>query len=219
MRGKGTVFRPSFQNITFELMKRVPTFVLASASPARRQLLQRAGIEPVVHPSNFDESQVKAANPAEFVQILAQSKVEVIAPKFSDALLMGCDSVLALNCEIYGKPADPAEAIARWQQMRGRVGELYTGHALIDQMQQKTLVRCQVTRVFFAQVSDRQIEAYAASGEPMHCAGCFAIDGRGGLFVEKLEGCHSNVIGLSLPLLRQMLSELDYDVTDFWQSR
>ncbi|NJO75302.1 MAG: septum formation inhibitor Maf [Leptolyngbyaceae cyanobacterium RM1_406_9] len=198
-------------------MKRVPAFVLASASPARRQLLQSAGIEPMIQPSNFDESQVQATNPAEFVQILAQRKAEVVAPKFKDALVMGCDSVLALNCEIYGKPTDAAEAIARWQQMRGRVGELYTGHALIDQMQQKKLVRCQVTRVFFAQVSDRQIESYVATGEPMNCAGCFAIDGRGGLFVEKLEGCHSNVIGLSLPLLRQMLGELGYDVVDFWQ--
>jgi septum formation protein len=198
-------------------MKRVPAFVLASASPARRQLLLSAGIEPMIQPSNFDESQVQATNPAEFVQILAQRKAEVVAPKFKDALVMGCDSVLALNCEIHGKPADVAEAIARWQQMRGRVGELYTGHALIDQTQQKTLVRCQMTRVFFAQVSDRQIESYVATGEPMNCAGCFAIDGGGGLFVEKLEGCHSNVIGLSLPLLRQMLGELGYDVVDFWQ--
>jgi len=198
-------------------MKCVPTFVLASASPARRQLLQNAGIEPVVQPSNFDESQVQATNPAEFVQILAQCKAEAVATQFKDALVMGCDSVLALNCEIHGKPANKTEAIARWQQMRGRVGELYTGHALIDQTQQKTLVRCQVTRVCFAQVSDRQIEAYISTGEPMNCAGCFAIDGRGSLFVEKLEGCHTNVIGLSLPLLRQMLAELGYDVVDFWR--
>lgn len=199
-------------------MKRVPTFVLASASPARRQLLQSAGIEPIVQPSDFDESQIQATNPAEFVQLLAQRKAEVVAQKFNNALVLGCDSVLALNCEIHGKPANPAEAIARWQQMRGKVGELYTGHALIDQAQQKTLVRCQVTRVFFAQVSDRQIEAYVSTGEPLNCAGCFAIDGRGGLFVEKLEGCHTNVIGLSLPLLRQMLGELGYDVVNFWQS-
>ena len=198
-------------------MRSVPTFVLASASPARLSLLRGAGIEPIVQPSNFDESQVKATNPAEFVQVLAQSKAERVASDFSNALILGCDSVLALNCEIHGKPANTAEAIARWQQMRGRVGELYTGHALIDQAHLKTRVRCQVTRVFFAQLSDRQIEAYIATGEPLNCAGCFAIDGKGGLFVEKLEGCHTNVIGLSLPLLRQMLGELGYDVIDFWQ--
>jgi septum formation protein len=194
----------------------IPTLVLASASPARRRLLQTAGIDPVVCPSDFDESQVQAKNPTELVQVLAQGKAEMVAPQFTDALILGCDSVLALNCEIFGKPANGAEAIARWKQMRGLVGELYTGHVLIDQTQAKTLVRCQVTRVQFAQVSDRQIEAYVATGEPLSCAGCFALEGRGGLFVEKIEGCHSNVIGLSLPLFRQMLAELSHDVTDFW---
>jgi septum formation protein len=102
--------------------------------------------------------------------------------------------------------------------MRGRVGQLYTGHCLIDQPQQKTLVRAQVTQVHFANVSDREIEAYVATGEPLQCAGCFALEGRGGLFVERLEGCHSNVIGLSLPLLRQMLVDLQYEVVNFWLS-
>jgi septum formation protein len=87
---------------------------------------------------------------------------------------------------------------------------------LIDQTQQKTLVRYRVTWVHFAQVSDREIAAYIATGEPLNCAGCFALEGKGGLFVEKLEGCHTNVIGLSLPLLRQMLAELGYEVTGFW---
>jgi septum formation protein len=129
---------------------------------------------------------------------------------------MGCDSVLLLNGEIHGKPANVEEAIARWQQMSGQVGELYTGHAIIDQTQEQTLVRTQVTRVYFAQMSDRAIKSYVATGEPLKCAGAFALEGRGGLFVDKIEGCHSNVIGLSLPLLRQMLSQFGYEVTDFW---
>lgn len=195
----------------------IPTFVLASASPARRRLLQSAGIEPVVCPSDFDESQIKLSTPESLVQTLAQRKAETVAPQFESALVLGCDSVLLANGEIYGKPADPAEAIARWQKMRGTVGDLYTGHALIDLSKARTLVRCQVTRVYFAPVSDRAIEAYVATGEPLNCAGCFALEGRGGLFVEKLEGCHSNVIGLSLPLLRLLLDQLGYDVTDFWQ--
>ncbi|MBD2464786.1 septum formation inhibitor Maf [Oscillatoria sp. FACHB-1407] len=194
----------------------LPPFVLASASPARRRLLQNVGIEPIVQPSHFDEDQIQVNNPAEYVKVLAHSKAKTVAPQFPQALVLGCDSILALNSEIHGKPADAAEAIARWQQMRGRVGELYTGHALIDGTQDKTIVRCQVTQVQFAQVSDRQIEAYVATGEPLHCAGCFAIEGRGGFFVEGIQGCHTNVIGLSLPLLRQMLSDLGYDATDFW---
>ena len=195
---------------------KVPSFVLASASPARRRLLQTAGIEPIVRVSDFDESQIKLSDPKQLVNTLAQSKAEVVAAEFESALIMGCDSVLFVNGEIYGKPVDVTEAIARWQKMRGQIGELYTGHALIDLSQNQTLVRCQVTRVYFAQISDRAIEAYVATGEPLKCAGGFALEGRGGLFVEKLEGCHSNVIGLSLPLLRQMLADLGYDVIDFW---
>lgn len=194
----------------------IPTFVLASASPARRRLLQSAGIEPVVCPSDFDESQIQLSDPAELVQTLALRKAQTVAPQFESALIMGCDSVLLVNGKIYGKPANSGEAIARWQKMRGNQGDLYTGHALIDLPHSRTLVRCQVTRVYFAQISDRAIEAYVATTEPLKCAGCFALEGRGGLFVEKIEGCHSNVIGLSLPLLRQMLEQVGYDVTDFW---
>ena len=195
----------------------VPTFVLASASPARRRLLQNAGIEPVVRQSDFDESQVQLSDPVPLVETLALRKAQTVAKQLSDALVLGCDSVLSVGGEIHGKPANPEEAIARWQQMRGTVGVLYTGHALIDLAQDKTLVRCGITKVYFANVSDHAIAAYVATKEPLNCAGCFALEGRGGLFVEKLEGCHSNVIGLSLPLLRQMLGELGYDVTDFWQ--
>jgi septum formation protein len=207
---------PNAQHLTPNTQHPIP-FILASASPARRRLLQNAGIDPIVYPSHFDEDQVKISNPAEFVKVLAQGKAEAVAPKFSQGLVLGCDSILALNGEIHGKPANAAEAIARWRQMRGRVGELYTGHALIDTNQNKILVQCRVTLVHFAQVSDRQIEAYVATGEPLNCAGCFALEGHGGLFVEKIDGCHSNVIGLSLPLLRQMLTDLGYDVIDFWQ--
>ncbi|MBW4558974.1 MAG: septum formation inhibitor Maf [Trichormus sp. ATA11-4-KO1] len=195
----------------------MPQFVLASASPARRRLLQTVGIEPIVRPSDFDESQIQLSDPAQLVQTLAQCKAETVVPQFASALIMGCDSVLAVNHEIYGKPADAAEAIARWQLMRGNFGDLYTGHVLIDLEKNRTLVKCQVTRVYFAQMSDRTIQAYVATGEPLKCAGAFALEGFGSLFVEKIVGCHSNVIGLSLPLLRQMLEELGYDVTDFWQ--
>jgi septum formation protein len=194
----------------------VPRFVLASASPARRRLLQNAGIESVVRVSDFDESQIQLSEPLDLVETLALKKAETVARELSDALVLGCDSVLSVRGEIYGKPANASEAIARWQLMRGTMGVLYTGHALIDLSQDKTVVRCGTTNVFFANVSDRAIEAYVATGEPLTCAGCFALEGRGGLFVEKLEGCHSNVIGLSLPLLRHMLRELGYDATDFW---
>ncbi|MDB9525664.1 Maf family protein [Oscillatoria sp. CS-180] len=191
-------------------------FVLASASIARRKLLTDAGISVYVCPSNFDEDQIQLADPAALVTALAKSKAEAVAPQFSNALVLGCDSVLAFQGKIYGKPETPDDAIARWHQMRGNIGELYTGHALIDTLRQQAVVRCRMTEVFFAQASDRQIEDYVATGEPLRCAGAFAIDGRGSVFIEKLNGCHTNVIGLSMPLLRQLIHELGYDITDFW---
>lgn len=199
-----------------------PTLVLASASPARHRLLESIGIHPMVQPSNFDESQVQSTDVTELVNTLAWGKAETIAQQLKQTIshtpqiVLGCDSVLAVNGEIHGKPAHAQEAMERWQQMRGQVGELYTGHALIDLTQEKQLIRCRVTRVHFATITDAEIAAYIATGEPLNCAGCFAIEAKGGLFIEKLEGCHTNVIGLSLPLLRVMFNELGYSVTDFW---
>ena len=195
---------------------KIPQFVLASASVARRRLLQTVGIDPIICPSDFDESQIQLNEPGELVQTLAQFKAETVVSQFPSALVMGCDSVLAINGKIYGKPADDQEAIARWQVMQGNFGDLYTGHVLIDTAQNRHLVKCQVTRVYFAKMSDRAIQAYVKTGEPLKCAGAFALEGYGSLFVEKIEGCHSNVIGLSLPLLREMIGELGYEVTDFW---
>lgn len=197
-------------------MNTIPDFILASASPARRKLLQMVGIEPTVCQSNFDESQIKLEDAIELVNTLAKCKAEVVADRFKNSLILGCDSVLTVNDRIYGKPESPQVAIARWQEMRGNTGILYTGHALLDLKQQQKIIRCGITKVYFADLSDRTIEAYVASGEPLKCAGSFALEGKGGLFVEKIEGCHSNVIGLSLPLLHQMLEELGYNVTNFW---
>lgn len=191
-------------------------FVLASASPARRQLLVSAGIQPFVCPSNFDEDQIQHSDPATLVQALATHKAQSVAPQFKESLVLGCDSVLAFGGQIYGKPETPAAAIARWQHMRGQVGELHTGHTLIDTAQDRQISRSQMTRVFFSHPTDAQLAAYVASGEPLRCAGAFAIDGKGSLFIEKLEGCHTNVIGLSMPMLRQLLDELGYSVADFW---
>ena len=196
---------------------KIPEFILASASPARRRLLQTVGIEPIVKASDFDESQIQIIDPAQLVKTLARCKAETVAPHFPSSLVMGCDSVLAIDGKIYGKPENAESAIARWNLMQGNFGDLYTGHVLIDNTQNQTIVECQVTRVYFAKMSDRAIQAYVNTGEPLKCAGAFALEGFGSLFVEKIEGCHSNVIGLSLPLLRQMIADLGYEITDFWQ--
>jgi len=194
----------------------IPPFVLASASPARRRLLETVGIKPIVRQSDFDESQIQLTDTILLVETLAQYKVETVANTVSQSLILGCDSLLVVNGESYGKPESAEVAIARWQTMRGQIGFLYTGHVLIDQTQEKTIIRSGITQVHFADIDDLTIKAYVKSKEPLQCAGAFAIEGKGGLFIEKIEGCHTNVIGLSLPLLRTMISELGYRITDFW---
>ena len=191
-------------------------FVLASASSARLKLLRMIGIEPIVHKSDYDESLINLPNPIELVNTLAEKKAEVVAQHYLDALVLGCDSLLEVEGEIYGKPENEEMAMARWQYMRGKIGKLYTGHALIETKNQHKIVQCGITDVYFADITDRQIEAYIATGEPLNCAGCFALEGKGGVFIEKIEGCHSNVIGLSLPLLRKMLRDLNCDISNFW---
>ncbi|ABG49657.1 maf protein [Trichodesmium erythraeum IMS101] len=203
---------------------KIPSVILASSSSARLRLLKTVGINPIVMPSNFDESTIKLKEPRQLVETLAQAKAETIAnsimkeklPEKQSNLILGCDSVLVIEDQIYGKPNDKQEAITRWQKMRGQVGQLYTGHALIDLSQNKTIVLCRMTKVHFSHVNDQEIEAYVATEEPLKCAGCFAIDGIGGLFIEKIDGCHTNVIGLSLPLFRVMLNNLGYQVSNFW---
>jgi septum formation protein len=135
------------------------------------------------------------------------------------ALVLGCDSVLAFDGQILGKPADAEDALKRWQAMRGRSGVLHTGHCLVELPGGRAAEHVASTVVHFADLSDAEIEAYVASGEPLWVAGAFTIDGLGGPFVERIEGDHTNVVGLSLPVLRRLLAELDLQITDFWRPR
>lgn len=194
----------------------MPPLVLASASPARRRLLLSVGLNPIVEASHFDESSLQFDSTPALVEGLALAKAQTVAPQFPQALVLGCDSLLLIDGQAQGKPHSQEEAIARWQQMRGRWGELYTGHALIDGVAGQTLLATGLTRVHFADVDDQTLGAYVATGEPLNCAGAFALEGRGGLLIEKIEGCYSNVIGLSLPLLRQLLTRLGYSPAQFW---
>ncbi|MFN3927887.1 MAG: Maf family protein [Pseudanabaenaceae cyanobacterium] len=191
-----------------------PIFVLASSSPARRAILKNVGLEPIVQPSNFDEYIIQVSDPVSLATTLAQCKAEIIAKEYKGkpALVLGCDSLLWLNGRVWGKPESPDNAIARWQEMRGKQGELLTGHALVDTQTGTTLVRCGRTIVQFANATDAEIASYVATGEPLQVAGCFTLDRLGGWLVEKVEGCHTNVVGLSLPLLRVMLQELGYGI-------
>lgn len=197
---------------------RVPRFVLASASPARLAVLQRAGIDPEVIVSGVDESVLDHLPPAELAGQLAVLKNAAVAGDLDDALVLGCDSVLEFDGQALGKPADAAEATARWQAMRGRSGVLHTGHALQDTATNQIVTATVSTTVHFADVSDAEIAAYVATGEPLWVAGAFTIDGLGGAFITHIEGDHHNVIGLSLPTLRTLVTELGHSWVGLWRS-
>jgi septum formation protein len=193
--------------------------VLASASPARRTTLRAAGLDPIVIVSGVDESQLVDLPPAELALQLAELKCAAVAGRDEvpvDALVLGCDSVLELDGEALGKPLDVEDARARWRAMRGRSGVLHSGHCLRDAASGRVAAATGSTTVHFADVSDAEIDAYIATGEPLHVAGAFTIDGIGGAFVTGLEGDHHNVVGLSLPLLRELVLELGHAWPDLW---
>jgi septum formation protein len=197
----------------------VPTFVLASASPARLTTLRNAGLDPLVVVSGVDESQVVGVPPAELALRLAKLKCTAVAERHdipADALVLGCDSVLELDGEALGKPADADDATRRWQAMRGRSGVLHTGHCLRDVAAGQQSAATASTTVHFADLADEEIEAYVATGEPLHVAGAFTIDGFGGAFISGIEGDHHNVVGVSLPLLRELVLELGHAWPDLW---
>lgn len=195
-----------------------PRVVLASASPARLGLLRQAGLAPEVIVSGVDEDRLSAPTPAELALVLAEAKTAAVAarPEVAGALVIGCDSVLDFDGQALGKPADGEEATARWKAMRARSGVLRTGHCLIDTATGRHVSRTASTVVRFGEPTDAEIAAYVASGEPLHVAGAFTLDGRSAAFIDGIEGDYGNVIGLSLPLLRTLLAELDFSITDLW---
>ncbi|HEY0186489.1 MAG TPA: nucleoside triphosphate pyrophosphatase [Cellulomonas sp.] len=207
--------------------------VLASASPARLATLRAAGVEPTVTVSTVDEPAVLAeaattgpVAPADAVLLLARAKARDVAVAHPDALVLGCDSMLEVDGEVLGKPVDAADATARWRAMRGRTARLHTGHWLVDTRRSGAEGTgaaqhgaTSTTVVHLADVTDAEISAYVATGEPLRVAGAFTIDGLGGPFVTGIEGDHHGVVGLSLPLLRTLLAEVDVTFPDLWAPR
>ncbi|WP_402464339.1 Maf family protein [Isoptericola aurantiacus] len=208
--------------------------VLASRSPARLSTLRSAGVEPTVVVSAVDEDAVLAdardrfpdLAPSDAVLILAQAKAESVARRLEDdpdgalgatssALVLGCDSMLEIDGEIVGKPGTADVARDRWRRMRGRSGVLHSGHWVVDVRETDdggtgaTLGATSSTTVRFADLDDAEIDAYVATGEPLQVAGAFTIDGLGGPYVEGIEGDPHGVVGVSLPLLRELLDQID----------
>ena len=185
--------------------------VLASASPSRRFILESAGVDPIIHPANIDEDALIAslndAPPREVILALCAAKAEAVAAQYPDDIVIGCDSMLLLNGTLQGKPHTIDATINRWKAQRGKPADLITGHCIVAAS----------TSVTFGDVSDADIDAYARSGEPLKCAGAFTLEALGGWFIDRINGDPSNVIGLSLPLVRRALYSFGIDVADVWR--
>lgn len=193
--------------------------ILASASPSRRRLLEQARIPFQVQVSGFDEDSLpKTMEPGQLVTALAQGKARTVAEHLPHPgpLVLGCDSVLVFQGATQGKPTSPDEAIRRWRALAGQRGALYTGHCLLDTCLERASQGAVVTQIQFAPADEATIQRYVATGEPLGCAGAFALEGRGGLLIDAIEGCVSNVMGLSLPWLRHHLVAWGFSMTELW---
>ena len=198
------------------------SLILASASPARTKLLSDAGIAHSIRVSDVDEDAVTAAagplKPAETALLLARAKAESVAASAPNALVVGCDSVFEFEGAPYGKPWEPNVARERWQLMRGKSGVLHTGHWLIYASSGEPMALGEVNSavVSFEDLSDAEIDAYVATGEPLQVAGGFTIDGLAGAFISGVEGDPHTVVGLSISTLRRLLAKSGVSITDLW---
>ena len=196
--------------------------ILASQSPARLQVLRTAGLSPEVRVSEVDEDaltdQLGDIAPAELAHVLAMAKARDVARHFAgdDALVIGCDSVFEIDGQAFGKPLTPDIAIERISQMSGRTGLLHTGHCVIRG--EHAAARTTTTIVHFATMTLDDIAAYVATGEPLNVAGSFTLDGRAGAYITGIEGDPSNVIGISLPTVRELATELGISWPDLWST-
>lgn len=180
--------------------------ILASKSPRRKQLLESIGMEFEIIPSNFEEDIVGKKFSKSFIESLAYEKAKDVSSQVKEGLIIGADTVVILGNKILGKPKDKEEAIKMLQTLSGKTHKVITGVAIIDKYENKTLINSTITKVTFRKIALREIEAYVETGEPMDKAGSYGIQNAiGTLFVEKVDGCYNNVVGLPLNLLAKML--------------
>ncbi len=198
--------------------------VLASASPARRFLLESAGLRPDVVVSHVPEDGVGHLPPAQAVVELAARKGRAVADRLTTGpgaggpgpLVVACDSMLEFEGEAWGKAASGEEVVSRWKRLRGSRGLLHTGHFVLDTSSGADAVETDTAVVHFGQPTDAEIAAYAATAESLQVAGPFTLEGRSAPWIDAIEGNYGTITGISLPVLRRMLGRLGIDLLDLW---
>ncbi len=184
-----------------------PTIILASNSPRRRELLAQIGLAFTVAPSHVDESVLPGEAPVSYAERVAQDKARAAAKQAGKGIVIAADTIVVVGGAILGKPADAADARRMLTELSGREHEVVTGLAVMDAASEQCVTRISITKVWFRDLTEREIASYVATGEPLDKAGAYGIQGRGALLVERIEGCYSNVVGLPLSLLGEMLRE------------
>ncbi|MEK6777778.1 MAG: Maf family protein [bacterium] len=185
-------------------MKRL---ILASSSQRRRDLLMQTGLNFEVVPSSVEEEHQDGLSPPEIARTLAIEKAADVAARFTSVIVIGADTIVVLEGEILGKPGDPEEAFRILRKLSGKSHEVITALALIETESGRTITGEETTRVFFKELTDQEISAYISTGEPMDKAGAYGIQGKGILFIPRIEGCYTNVVGLPMMKLADMLRE------------
>jgi septum formation protein len=187
--------------------------ILGSASPRRAEILTAAGIRFKIHPAQTDESAVAGETPQQLAERLASAKAECVARDFShdkDAFILGADTVVALDGESLGKPKDTADARAMLRKLRGREHQVITGISLIRIADGARITSSEITRVWFSAMTDREVDHYVSTGEPLGKAGAYAIQGIGGRYIPRIEGCYFNVVGLPIARVWQALVDFGW---------
>ena len=191
----------------------MPQLILASASASRRRLLESAGLSPTIMVSHVDEETefFNSLSPTDMVIALAITKAHTIREIIDfPAIIIGCDSTFEFEGQSLGKPGTPAVAIERAKRVQGNSGLLHTGHCIIDTSRDREISSIVTTKVSFDTMSDVEIEDYVASGEPLHVAGGFTLDGFSSPFIPSIEGDYTNVVGISMPFIRKAFAQLGY---------
>lgn len=181
--------------------------ILASRSPRRKQLLEQIGLEFEIDPSNYEEDMTLKTKPRELTEFLSLGKAKDVAQRHRNSIIISADTIVAVDDEVFGKPKTPEKAKYMLQKLSGRAHSVITGFTIINTETNEQITKSVETKVYFKDISDEEMDAYIATGEPLDKGGGYAIQGKAALFVEKIEGDYFNIVGLPILVLTEELKK------------